>query len=147
MIASWGASDDWSRAERSTDRHPDRRADIPAEKWAELAARHAPRRAQHVGRDSYQSVAGRLAALEVAHTDLATRHAALVAVYDRLLADNAALADERDAWRLKAAEQENDLDRLRARLADIAAGHLSWFVGGMATPPLLVIVLYALGRL
>ena len=144
MIASWGGSDDWSRKHRAADA-PDSRDQIPAEKWAALAARPAPSRAQHVGRDSYQSVAGRLAALEVAHTDLATRHAALVAVYDRLLADNAALADECDAWRLKAAGQENDLDRLRAKLREIHAGHLSWAIGGATLVALVFGVLYLIG--
>ena len=144
MVASWGGSDDWSRKHRAADA-PDSREQIPAEKWAELAARHAPRRAQHVSRESFQSVAGRLAALEVAHESLAERHAALVAVYDRLQADRDALADERDAWRLKAAEQENDLDRLRGRLREIQAGHLSWFVGGALLVTLVFGVLYLIG--
>lgn len=72
MVASWGGADDWSRRERVDD-PPDSRDDPRvAGRLAELAARHAPRPAQHVGhvgRESYQALAARLAAAEAERDD------------------------------------------------------------------------------
>lgn len=130
-VPAWAEQDDHSRRERAAD-PPDSRDQIPAERWAELAARHAPRAARHVGRESYQSVVGRLAALEIAHESLAERHAELVAAQDQSLADNAALVEERDAWRAKAADLDNRLDHAESSLREIAWGHLPWFVAGGA---------------
>lgn len=146
-LPAWAEHDDHSRRERAADA-PDSRDQIPAQRWAELAARHAPRAARHVGRESSQSIAGRLAALEVAHESLAERHAELVAAQDQSLADNAALVEERDAWRAKAADLDNRLDRAESALREIAWGHLSWFVAGGAFAVIVCTLSYVcIGRL
>lgn len=129
MLTSWGGADDWSRRERAADRVPDSRADIPPERWAALADRArstpAPR---HVGRESSQALAGRLAALERLYGDLADRHAAALANVDALRAERVemdAVERSRDYWRRRAAYAEAGAP---SRLGSWVAGFLSALV-------------------
>lgn len=113
-MIQWSDHDDHSRAIRAGD-PIDSRDQIPAERWA---------------------------ALQTAHEALCDDHAALIVLHDQRLTAHDRLIAERDAWRAKAADLNNRLDRAEAALRQIAWGHLSWAVGGAAFAAIVCTVLF-----
>lgn len=143
MVSRWADADEFSRRMRPSDAAPGR-ADIPAARWAECANRFGPPVARHVGRPAPDTAR----VPRAAYDELRERHAALVAAQDQSLADNAALVEERDAWRAKAADLDNRLGHAESSLREIAWGHLSWFVaGGALTAIVCTLLSVCIGRL